>query len=208
MIIDPKKQSFKDNYKLMIGSIVPRPIAFVSTTSKEGIDNVAPFSFFNGVCSNPPTISFCPVRRGTDGDIKDTLQNIQDTGVFALNIVSESFALEMVKTATEFPADISEFDETGLSPIPCEQIPTKRVGESKISFECELNQIIEIGDGSPGSGALVLGTIVLFHVNDELYQNGRIDLDILRPIGRLAGANGYVRTTDRFEIERKIKPKS
>jgi len=203
MIIDPKQQSFKDNYKLMIGSIVPRPIAFVSTQSKDGIDNLAPFSFFNGVCSNPPTISFCPVRRGTDGNIKDTLKNIQDTGVFALNIVSESFAAEMVKTAIEFPPDVSEFAPSGLTPIPCEKIQSMRVGESKITFECELNQIIEIGDGSPGSGALVLGTIILFHVDEQLYENGRIDLDALKPIGRLAGANGYVRTTDRFEIERK-----
>jgi len=206
MIIDPNRQPFKDNYKLMIGSILPRPIAFVSTKSKDGIDNLAPFSFFNGVCSNPPTISFCPVRKGTDGEIKDTLRNIQDTGVFALNIVSESFATEMVSTATEFPPEVSEFEESGLSPIPCQNIDVMRVGESKITFECELNQIIEIGDGSPGSGFLVLGTIVLFHVSDDLYENGRIDLEKLQPIGRLAGANGYCRISDRFEIERKIKP--
>ena len=206
MIIDPNRQPFKDNYKLMIGSILPRPIAFVSTKSKDGIDNLAPFSFFNGVCSNPPTISFCPVRKGTDGEIKDTLRNIQDTGVFALNIVSESFATEMVSTATEFPPEVSEFEKSGLSPIPCQNIDVMRVGESKITFECELNQIIEIGDGSPGSGFLVLGTIVLFHVSDDLYENGRIDLEKLQPIGRLAGANGYCRISDRFEIERKIKP--
>jgi len=206
MIIDPNRQPFKDNYKLMIGSILPRPIAFVSTKSKDGIDNLAPFSFFNGVCSNPPTISFCPVRKGADGEIKDTLKNIQDTGIFALNIVSESFATEMVSTATEFPPEVSEFEESGLSPIPCQNIDVMRVGESKITFECELNQIIEIGDGSPGSGFLVLGTIVLFHVSDDLYENGRIDLEKLQPIGRLAGANGYCRISDRFEIERKIKP--
>ena len=203
MILDPKYQSFKDNYKIMIGSIVPRPIAFVSTISKDGVDNVAPFSFFNGVCSNPPTISFCPVRRGTDSEIKDTLRNIQDTGVFALNIVSESFAAEMVKTAIEYPVEVSEFDKTGLTPITCNKILAPRVSESKISFECELNQIIEVGDGSPGSGALILGTIVLFHVDDDIYDHGRINLDLLKPIGRLAGSNGYVRITDRFDIERK-----
>ncbi|MBT3478941.1 MAG: flavin reductase family protein [Candidatus Marinimicrobia bacterium] len=207
MIIDPKQQAFKDNYKLMIGSILPRPIAFVATRSKNGVDNLAPFSFFNGVCSNPPTISFCPVRRGADGDIKDTLRNIRDTNVFALNIVSESFASEMVTTATEFPPEVSEFEVSGLTPVPCEKIDAMRVGEAKISFECELNQIIEIGDGSPGSGFLVLGTIILFHVDDNLYDNGRIDLEKLQPIGRLAGANGYCRISDRFEIERQILPK-
>ena len=206
MIIDPTQQSFKDNYKLMIGSIVPRPIAFVSTKSNDGIDNLAPFSFFNGVCSNPPTIAFSPARRGTDGEIKDTLKNIRDTGVFAINIVSESFAPEMVSTATEFPPEISEFDESGLTPVPCEKIDVMWVKESKITFECELNQIIEIGDRSPGSGFLVLGTIVLFHISDEIYDSGRIDLSKLQPIGRLAGSNGYCRITDRFDIERKIKP--
>tara|TARA_B100000959_G_C14837081_1_gene564378 strand:- start:104 stop:733 length:630 start_codon:yes stop_codon:yes gene_type:complete len=206
MIIDPKKQSFRENYKLMIGSILPRPIAFVSTKSKDGIDNVAPFSFFNGVCSNPPTVSFCPIRRGTDGEIKDTLNNIQDTRIFAINIVSESFASKMVVTATEFPPELNEFEESGLTSIPCDKINTMRVGESKISFECELNQIIEIGNGGPGSGALILGTIVLFHIADELYDNGRVNLDLLQPIGRLAGQNGYCRTTDQFEIKRIIKP--
>ncbi len=206
MIIDPKQQSIKDNYKLMIGAIVPRPIAFVSTKSKEGIDNLAPFSFFNGVCSNPPTIVFCPARRGKDGEMKDTLINIRDTGVFALNIVSESFAPEMVTTASEFQPEISEFHESGLTPIHCDKIDVMRVKESKITFECELNQIIEVGDGNPGSGALVLGTIVLFHIADEVYNNGRIDLEQLQPIGRLAGSGGYCRITDRFEIERKIKP--
>jgi flavin reductase (DIM6/NTAB) family NADH-FMN oxidoreductase RutF len=120
--------------------------------------------------------------------------------------VSESFASEMVETATEYPSDVSEFEASGLTPIPCENIDVMRVGESKISFECELNQIIDIGDGSLGSGSLVLGTIVLFHIADELYEQGRIDLEALQPIGRLAGANGYCRTTDRFEIQRKVKP--
>jgi len=205
MIIDPAQQSTKDNYKLMAGSIVPRPIAFVSTKSKDGFDNLAPFSFFNGVCSNPPTIMFCPARRGRNGEIKDTLKNVIDTGVFALNIVSESFAQEMVSTAMEFPPEISEFDETGLTPVPCEKIDAMRLKESKITFECKLNQIIEIGDGSPGSGAIVLGTIVLFHVADEIYDNGRIDLEKLQPIGRMAG-NIYIRTTDQFEIIQKTKP--
>ncbi|MCH7764588.1 MAG: flavin reductase family protein, partial [Candidatus Marinimicrobia bacterium] len=89
---------------------------------------------------------------------------------------------------------------------PCEKIDVMLVKESKITFECELNQIIEVGDGSPGSGFLVLGTIVLFHVADEIYDGGRIDLSKLQPIGRLAGSNGYCRITDRFDIERKIKP--
>lgn len=189
----------------MIGAIVPRPIAFVSTKSSNGIDNLAPFSFFTGVCSNPATIAFCPARRGKNGEMKDTLINIRDTGVFALNIVSESFAQAMVTTANEFPPEISEFDESGLTPVQCEKIDVMRVKESKISFECKLNQIIEVGNGDPGSGALVLGSIILFHVADEIYQDGRIDLEKLQPIGRLAG-NMYIRSTVPFEIIRKKNP--
>ena len=205
MIIDPKDQSVKENYKLMIGSIVPRPIAFVSTQSSDGILNLAPFSFFNGICSNPPTIMFAPVRKAADGGEKDTLINIRDTGQFAVNVVSEDFADEMVTCATEFGSNISEFEASGLTPVPCEKIACSRVNEAKITFECELNQIVEIGDGSPGSGFLVLGTIILFHLSDSVYKDGYIDLAELRPIGRLAGSS-YTRVTDTFDIKRKIKP--
>lgn len=205
MIIDPKDQTAKENYKLMIGSIVPRPIAFVSTQSNDGVHNLAPFSFFNGVCSNPPTIMFAPVKRAYDGHEKDTLRNIRETGQFAVNIVSEYFADQMVTCATDYAPEVSEFNESGLTPENCDRIACPRVKESKISFECELNQIIEIGKGGPGSGFLVLGTIVLFHLDDSVYKDGYIDIDALKPIGRLAG-NAYARVTNTFKIVRKIKP--
>jgi len=111
----------------------------------------------------------------------------------------------MVKTATDYPPEISEFDESGLTPVPCEKIDVMRVRESKVTFECQLNQIIEIGDGGSGSGFLVLGTIILFHLDKDIFQNGRIQLEKLQPIGRLAG-NNYVRLTDPFEIIRKTDP--
>ena len=100
LLFNPTELSFQESHKLMIGSIIPRPIAFVSTISKNGILNLAPFSYFNGVCSNPPTIMFAPARRGYDGKIKDTLKNIQDTNEFVVNIVSEEFVDEMVACAT------------------------------------------------------------------------------------------------------------
>lgn len=208
MIIDPDKQVFKDNYKLMIGSIVPRPIAFVSTVSKDGIRNLAPFSFFNGVCSNPPTIMFAPVRRSSDGEIKDTVRNIQDTKQFVINIVSEDFAQQMVATSTEFAPEVDEFEAADLTPVDSQKVIAPRVGEARVSFECELQQIVEIGDGSPGSGFAVFGTIVLFHIADELYEYGRINLRKLNPVGRLAGSDGYCRVTDIFSIERKTRPDS
>ncbi len=205
MILDPNEIPFQETHKLMIGSIIPRPIAFVSTRSKDGKNNVAPFSYFNGVCSKPPTIMFAPARRGWDGEEKDTLINIRDTEEFVVNIVSESFAVKMVMCATDFDSDVDEFEISGLTPTNSQKIKPPRVGEAKISFECKLNQIVEIGDGTAGSGFVVIGTIVLFHIDDGIYDNGRILTDKLEPLGRLAG-NWYTRSTDTLKIDRKVKP--
>ena len=205
MIIDPKDILFQEAHKLMIGSIIPRPIALVSTISKEDRVNLAPFSYFNGVCSKPPTIVFCPARRGWDGKEKDTLVNIRETEEFVVNIVSESFAEKMVACSTDFDPDIDEYEISNLSKINSKKIRPPRVEEAKISFECTLNQIVEIGDGGAGSGFIVIGTIVLFHVDDSVYDNGKIKLKNLNPLGRLAG-NSYSRTKDTFEIIRKVKP--
>jgi flavin reductase (DIM6/NTAB) family NADH-FMN oxidoreductase RutF len=205
MIFDPNEISIQETHKLMIGSIVPRPIAFVSTQSKDGKNNVAPFSYFNGVCSKPPTIMFAPARRGWDGQEKDTLINIRDTKEFVVNIVSEPFAEKMVLCSTDFDSDVDEFEMSGLTPIASQKVAPPRVGESKVSFECKLNQIVEIGDGTAGSGFVVIGTIVLFHIDEEVYEDGRINLEKLQALGRIAG-NGYARTTDTFDIIRKIKP--
>ena len=205
MIIDPTKQSFKNNHKLMIGSIVPRPIAFVSTKSTDGILNLAPFSYFNGVCSNPPTIMFAPARRGYDGLTKDTLNNIQDTNEFVVNIVSENFVKPMVACATDYEKDVDEFEISNLTPADSLKVAPPLVKESKVSFECQLNTIVEIGKAEPGAGFVVIGTIVMFHVDDKVYKDGRIDLKELNPIGRLAG-NSYTRVFDNFNVIRHIKP--
>tara|TARA_B100001179_G_scaffold52255_1_gene35454 strand:+ start:90 stop:710 length:621 start_codon:yes stop_codon:yes gene_type:complete len=205
MIIDPTKQSFKDNHKLMIGSIVPRPIAFVSTKSADGILNLAPFSYFNGVCSNPPTIMFAPARRGYDGLTKDTLNNIQDTNEFVVNIVSENFVKPMVACATDYEKDVDEFEISNLTPADSLKVAPPLVKESKVSFECQLNTIVEIGKAEPGAGFVVIGTIVMFHVDDKVYKDGRIDLKELNPVGRLAG-NSYTRVFDNFNVIRHIKP--
>ena len=205
MIYDPAELPFQETHKLMIGSIVPRPIALVSTTSEDGVNNIAPFSYFNGVCSNPPTIMFAPARRGWDGSEKDTLVNIRDTKEFVVNIVSESFAEQMVQCSTDYENDIDEFTISGLNPLPSEKIISPRLKESKISFECKLNQIVEIGDDKAGSGFIVIGTVILFHIDDSIIIDGKIDIEKLNPIGRLAG-NWYTRPTDKFRIQRKIKP--
>ena len=205
MIINPKEQSFKENHKLMIGSIVPRPIALVSTISKDSIKNLAPFSYFNGVCSKPPTIMFAPARRGWDGKEKDTLKNIRETKEFSINLVSESFVEQMIACSTDFDADIDEFDISKLTPLASKKIKPPIVKESKISFECILNKIVTVGNKEAGAGFIVIGEIILFHIDDEIVSNGHIDLNTFNPIGRLAG-NFYTRPTNNFEINRKIKP--
>ena len=206
MIFDPTEKPFSEIHKLMIGSIVPRPIALVSTTSKDGNNNVAPFSYFNGVCSNPPTIMFAPARRGWDGHEKDTLINIRNNQEFVINIVSESFAEKMVKCSTDFDTNIDEFQVSGLTPESSSKVSPPKVKESKINLECKLDQIVEIGDGTAGSGFVVLGTIVLFHIDDDIYEDGHILLDKLEPLGRLAG-NWYTRPTDNLKITRQVKAK-
>jgi len=207
MIIDPKKQTFKDNYKLMIGSILPRPIAFVSTISPGGVYNLAPFSFFTGITSDPPTICFSPTRRGTDGMPKDTLNNIKANEEFVINIVNEDIAAQMNACATEFPPETDEFEITGLTPVPAQIVKPPLVKEAPISFECKRLQILEIGKAQAGGGFLVIGEIVMFHVANELLNNGRIDTGLLKPIGRLAGAE-YTKLGERFTLQRKAHKKN
>tara|TARA_Y100001935_G_scaffold240320_1_gene228757 strand:- start:593 stop:1048 length:456 start_codon:yes stop_codon:yes gene_type:complete len=148
---------------------------------------------------------FAPARRSWDGKEKDTLINIRDTKEFSINIVSEDIGEKMVKCSTDYEEEIDEYSESGLSPLPSKKIKPPIVSESKINLECVLNQIVQIGKDDAGSGFIVIGTIVLFHIDDEVYDNGRIILDKLQPLGRVAG-NGYIRSTNAFDIIRTIKP--
>lgn len=203
VIIDPKEHKQADIYKLMIGAIVPRPIAFVSTVSPAGVLNLAPFSFFNGVASNPPTVLFCPVVR-KDGKEKDTLVNVEATGVFTVNIVAEPIAVQMNLCSGDYPPEVDEFALSGLTPVPGTLVASPRVKESPAAMECKLREIVRIGDGSPGSGAVVIGEILLFHFVDGLVTDFRVDQEKLRAIGRMGGPS-YTRTTDRFDL---VRPKT
>ena len=186
----------------MIGAIVPRPIAFVSTISKDGIRNLAPFSFFNGVCSNPPIVLFSTVIK-KDGNHKDTLNNIEATKEFVVNIVSEDIAEKMNITSTEFRPEVDEFIESKLTPIPSDLIKPPRVKESRINLECKLVTIVRFGQG-PGGGCTIFGEVIRFHIADELIDNFRIDPDKLKAIGRMGGPT-YTRTKDRFDL---LRPKA
>ncbi len=190
-----------DRYKLMIGTIQPRPIAWVSTLSASGVRNLAPFSFFTAVCSEPPTIVFCPgVRASTSGE-KDTLRNIRQTGEFVINVVSEAVAEAMNITSTDLPHDVDEFELAGVTSLSSSLVQPPRVAESPISMECKLSQIVTISE-NVGGGWLVIGEILVMHVADEVYiPDFKIDTLKMQPIGRLAGA-GYSYTHDLFEMPR------
>lgn len=208
MDIIPDQIPHREVYKLMIGSIVPRPIAWVSTVNAAGQPNLAPFSFFTAICSKPPTVVFCPGVRDADRGQKDTLNNIRATGEFIINFVHEALGEPMNITATELPPEVNEFERAGLTAQPGKVVHVPRVAESLIHYECRLNQIITVSD-EPGGGSLVMGTVVHMHFDDAVYQEGNhIDLSAFQAIGRLSGA-GYCRVQDRFDLRRppsEIKP--
>ncbi|HLK21022.1 MAG TPA: flavin reductase family protein [Bryobacteraceae bacterium] len=181
---------------------MPRPIAFVSTVSRDGVLNLAPFSFFTAVSANPPIVAFAPIRRAGANPNKDTLHNIQATQEFVVNIVSEEFAEKMNACSADFPPDVDEFAASGLTPLASDLVKPPRVAESHIHMECKLYLAMEFGE-LPGSGNLVLGEVVRFHVDDAYFDDFKIDPDQLRAIGRMGGA-AYARTRDRFEM---VRPK-
>lgn len=202
MEINPTALTEGELSRILNGTVVPRPIAWVSTADEAGNLNLAPFSFFNVVCTRPPTLLFCPGVRGLDGATKDTLNNIRDTGEYVINVVTEATAEAMNRSATELPASASEFEFAGVTPAPAARVRPPRVAESPVSFECELRQIVDIGDGGIGSAAIVIGEIMHIHLADEiLLPNYKIDIQALKPIGRLAGYS-YARVNDIFEMKR------
>ena len=200
LAFDPGKCSPTDIYKLMVGSIVPRPIALVSSLDQGNVRNLAPFSYFTACSSNPPVVVFCPIMRPLPPMAKDTLRNIIDTREFVVNIVSEDFVAAMNATAAEVGPEVDEFEISGLTPLKSDLIKPPRVAESRIHMECRLLQVVQVSD-QPGGGTLVLGEVLRFHVQEELVENFRIDPDKLHAVGRMAGST-YVRTTDRFDLER------
>jgi flavin reductase (DIM6/NTAB) family NADH-FMN oxidoreductase RutF len=200
VIVDPGATDPRNVYKLMISAIVPRPIAFVSSVSTDGILNLAPFSFFTAVSADPPVICFSPMIR-RDGSRKDTLRNVQATGEFVVNIVSEEFAQQMNICSAEFPPEIDEFEASGLTPVASELVRPPRVKESHLHMECRLLEVVDVST-KPLGGSLVLGQVLRFHIADGWIEDYQLDPDKLRPIGRMGGGGTYTRTTDRFEMVR------
>lgn len=199
MIVDPAQTTPGNIYKLLIGSITPRPIAFVSTVNKDGVNNLAPYSFFTGVSANPPVIGFSPMIN-MEGRLRDSRLNSEAYKEFVVNVVSEDIAAKMNATAVDVPPEVDEFELSGLTPAPCNIVSAPRVKEARISMECKLIQVVELSKEKL-SGAFVMGEIVQFHIADEIFDNYRIDADKLNTVGRMGGMS-YTRTTDRFDLQR------
>ncbi len=187
--IDPNTLPTAEMYKLLIGSIVPRPIALVSSLSANGLGNLAPFSFFNALSSNPPCLMISIGRKKT-GEKKDTLRNIEETGEFVVNSSNEWLLHKLVHSAAEYPYGIDEMQKVGLNPLPSVKIRPPRVAEAAVQFECTTYDTVEIGDGSAGSATVIIGRIVYVHVAENIYHEGKILLEPYKPIGRLGG-QGY-----------------
>jgi flavin reductase (DIM6/NTAB) family NADH-FMN oxidoreductase RutF len=199
-IIDPSQHDYADIYKLMIGIIIPRPIAFVSSIDVAGVRNLAPFSYFTACSSNPPVVCFCTSVRSGSRPHKDTLENIRATGEFVVNVVSEEIAEQMNKTSAEVPPEVDEFVLSGLTPVASDLVKPPRVAESKAQMECKLRQIVPVSE-KPGGGILVLGEVLRFHILESVLDGFKVDPGELKAIGRMGGPT-YVRTDDRFNMER------
>lgn len=201
MFLDFEKLAPRDGYAWMTQAIIPRPIAWVSTISPEGVPNLAPFSFFQAVCSNPPTLMFVPTNN-REGGKKDTLRNIEAVPEFVVNLVPYALAEPMNATAASLPYGQSEFAHANVATAPSTKVRPPRVAASPVSFECTLDRIVTIGSGV-GAGNVVFGRIVALHVADSvLAADGKsIDPRKLDLIARLSG-DYYMRTGELFTVVR------
>ena len=208
MIVSPPDLPYSEFYNLLISSVVPRPIAWVSTVNAAGQPNLAPFSFFNAVCADPPLLAFAPgLRRprqpnAVHGEAKDTLRNVRETKEFVVNVVTYELAEAMNLTSGEYDASVNEFELAKLTPQPSKIVRAPRVAESPVSFECKLHQIFDFSS-APTGGSLVIGKIVSIYIDDAHLKEGKLDRDSLDLVGRMGGIQ-YTRTTQRFEM---VRPK-
>jgi flavin reductase (DIM6/NTAB) family NADH-FMN oxidoreductase RutF len=207
MIVTPSELSHSELYGILLNSVGPRPIAWVSTVGASGQPNLAPFSFFNAVCADPPLLAFAPGLRKPKadkghGDAKDTLRNIRETKEFVVNIVTYGLAEAMNVTSGEYDASVNEFELAKVTPACSKIVRPPRVAESPVSFECKLYQILDFSTAPTGS-SLVIGQVVSIHMDDAHVKEGKLDRNSLDLIGRMGGIQ-YTRTIQRFEM---VRPK-
>lgn len=206
MNVIPSNISNSELYGILLNSVAPRPIAWVSTLSAAGQPNLAPFSFFNAVCIDPPLLAFAPGLRQSkqadspQGQPKDTLRNIRETKEFVVNIVTYALLQPMNVTSGEYDPSVNEFELAKVTPAPSKLVRPARVAESPVSFECKLHQILDFSP-APTSSSLVLGQVVAIHMDDAHLKDGKLDRNSLDLIGRMGGIQ-YTRTTERVELAR------
>jgi flavin reductase (DIM6/NTAB) family NADH-FMN oxidoreductase RutF len=206
MNIIPSEVPYGELYGILLNSVAPRPIAWVSTLSTSAQPNLAPFSFFNVLCVDPPLLGFSPGLREpkqtgiSHGEPKDTLRNIRETKEFVVNVVTYDLLRPMNVTSGDYDPEMNEFELAKVTPAPSRLVRPARVAESPVSFECKLHQILDFSP-APTSGSLVIGEIVAIHMNDAHMTDGRLDRNSLDLIGRMGGIQ-YTRTTERVELAR------
>ncbi len=196
---DPADHDDVDIYKLLIGLVVPRPIGWIGSVSEAGVRNLAPFSFFNAVAASPPTVLFSTIRAG--GFKKDTLRNVEATGVFTVNVVTEEMVEPMNVTSGNYESSVDEFDLAGLTAVAGSVVEAPMVAEAKANLECRLIQVVPIGTDGPMAASIVIGEVVRVHVHGSILDGTRIDQEALRAVGRMGGPT-YTRTRDLFSLER------
>jgi len=199
MKITPARLNQKDLHELFGSAILPRPIAFVSTIGEDGVFNLAPFSFFTPLCLKPAIVALS-IGWKRDGQKKDTLRNIEYSKDFVINVVNEALAEAMNQACAEYPSDVDEFKQVGLTPVKADLVKAPMVAESPVNMECKLVEIREYG-GFPSGAHVVIGEVIFIHVKEELWTNDHIEISKLRAIGRL-GEDLYCRVTDLFEMKR------
>lgn len=196
---DPTTNTERENYKLLIGSIVPRPIAFVTSITKDGTINAAPFSYFNVVSSHPPMISISVQRK--NGVSKDTARNIIESQEFVVHIVDEQNVEAVNTTAASLPPEESEIKRANLSLVDSESVSVPGVKEAKVRFECILEQAITLDNEEEIGTDLLIGKVVHYHIDEQIYEDGKINHHTLGAVSRLAGSD-YATIGDVFSIER------
>ncbi|MDG6774223.1 flavin reductase family protein [Thiomicrorhabdus sp. ZW0627] len=201
MFVESAKLSTPEIYPLLVGGIVPRPIAWVSTRSDDGIDNLAPYSFFTVASCNPPVLSVTQVNPGDRAD-KDTLSNLLQNGECVVNVVSSDLAEVMNASCADYPSQISEFEAVGIETDKSHQVSPLSVKQAKVRYECRLREVISITD-QPAGGKMMLLDVVGFYVNDDVYSDGMINSKKLDAVGKLGG-NDYSKIQEQFALVRPV----
>lgn len=195
--------AFADNYKFLIGSIIPRPIAVISTLNPDGSNNLAPFSFFTAVSAQPMIVAFCPMIRTSTGDFKDTVKNILREKEFVVNFCTEDNYAKVNLASTELPFGEDEFTFAGLTPVESKLVKARGLKESPIQFECVFRDMLCYGKEA-GAGSLITGEVKLIHIDEAVMKEGKISTELFKAVGRGAG-NDWFKTDSRFEVERLTK---